>query len=147
MVYVSSREDGRRLQVLSPTIVSNYCLQVLSPKQKLFSMPRVSKWESVRVRESEKMREWLLSIDMKTKVLQHVESDWMREWERVRVRECSGSQLLSDIQTFFSWEPALWMLLSRGMGNEGETAEVEKNIAIFIYKQLLTEILTNICVK
>ena len=30
----------------------------------------------------------LLSIEMKTKVVQHVESDWMRDWKSVRVREC-----------------------------------------------------------
>ena len=30
----------------------------------------------------------LLSIDMKTKLVQHVESDWMRDWKSVRVREC-----------------------------------------------------------
>ena len=107
-------------------------------------------WKSVRVRnsesESERVCEWLLSIDMKTKVVQHVESEWMREWNsesvimrhwesvRVRewllsrdmktkviqydesewmteletVREWSGSQLLSDVQTFFSWESPLW---------------------------------------
>ena len=46
---------------------------------------RVKEWES----ESVKVREWLLSIDMKTKFVQHVESEWMREWEseRERVRE------------------------------------------------------------
>ena len=32
-------------------------------------------------------KQWLLSIDMKTKVVQHVESDWMRDWKSVRVRE------------------------------------------------------------
>ena len=30
----------------------------------------------------------LLSIEMKTKLVQHVESDWMRDWKSVRVREC-----------------------------------------------------------
>ena len=29
----------------------------------------------------------LLSIDMKTKLVQHVESEWMRDWKSVRVRE------------------------------------------------------------
>ena len=32
----------------------------------------------------------LLSIEMKTKLVQHVESDWMREWESVRVWECES---------------------------------------------------------
>ena len=34
-----------------------------------------------------RVREWLLSIDMKTKVVQHVKSDWMRDWMSVRVRK------------------------------------------------------------
>ena len=52
---------------------------------------------------------------MKTKVVQHVKSERLKECESVRVRECEmrvfsgfqvfknipGSQLLSDIQTFF----------------------------------------------
>ena len=60
-------------------------------------MSRESEWENERMRECEsarvwewesvKVREWLLSIDMKTKVVQHVEREWMREWERVRVWE------------------------------------------------------------
>ena len=67
---------------------------------------------------NERVREWLLSIDIKTKVVQHVESDWMREWKSERVRACEsesvwewesvpGSQLLSDVQTFFH-EPLVW---------------------------------------
>ena len=69
----------------------------------------VREWECETLREwdSVRVREWLLSIDMKTKVVQYDESEWMRdceserarEWESERVR--SGSQLLSDIQTFF----------------------------------------------
>ena len=53
--------------------------------------------ESVRVSarvwecESVKVREWLLSIDMKTKVVQHVESEWMREWK-------------SESETMREWE-------------------------------------------
>ena len=53
---------------------------------------------------NERVREWLLSIDMKTKVVQHVKSDWMREWKSESVWEWEsvpGSQLLSDVQTFF----------------------------------------------
>ena len=59
-------------------------------KQNLFSMSRVTECESERVCESESVRvwEWLLSIEMKTKVVQHVKSDsmrdWVWEWERVR---------------------------------------------------------------
>ena len=64
-------------------------------------MSRVRDWKSVRVWECEServwewesviVREWLFSIDMKTKVVQHVKSEWkseMREWdESVRVWE------------------------------------------------------------
>ena len=110
-------------------------IAIFSYKQRLMSIDMKTKivqhvkrewmreWESVRVWECEsarvwewesvKVREWLLSIDMKTKVVQHVKSEWIREWksESVKVREweseweCSGSQLLSDIQTFFLGRP------------------------------------------
>ena len=66
-------------------------------KQNLFSMSRVIEWdiervwkcESARVWESESVRvwEWLLSIEMKTKVVQHVKSDSMRDWKSVSVRK------------------------------------------------------------
>ena len=42
-------------------------------------------WDSER--ESEKVWGWVLSIEMKTKVVQHVKSDWMRDWMSVRVRK------------------------------------------------------------
>ena len=29
----------------------------------------------------------LLSLDMKTKLVQHVESEWMRDWKSVKVRK------------------------------------------------------------
>ena len=32
----------------------------------------------------------ILSIDMKTKVFQQVETDWMSEWESERIREWEG---------------------------------------------------------
>ena len=32
-------------------------------------------------------KEWHLSIDIKTKVVQHAESEWMREWKSERVWE------------------------------------------------------------
>ena len=39
---------------------------------------------------------------MKTKVVHHVESEWMRDWNSVRVRECEN-----NIKTFrHSWFPA-----------------------------------------
>ena len=42
-------------------------------------------------------KQWLLSIDMKTKVVQHVESDWMRDWKSVRVRK-------SESEREWEWE-------------------------------------------
>ena len=36
----------------------------------------------------------LLSIDMKTNVVQHVESEWMRDWKSVRVRECECERVI-----------------------------------------------------
>ena len=48
-------------------------------------MSTVSEWEIERVWESERVWEWLLSIEMKTKVVQHVKSEWMRDWKSVRV--------------------------------------------------------------
>ena len=43
-------------------------------------------WVNERVR----VWEWLLSIDMKTKLVQHVKSDWMRHWKSVKVWECES---------------------------------------------------------
>ena len=37
---------------------------------------------------------WLLCIDLKTKVVQHVESECMRDWKSVRVRECESEREL-----------------------------------------------------
>ena len=37
--------------------------------------------ESSESSESERVWEWLLSIDMKTKVVQHVEREWMSVWK------------------------------------------------------------------
>ena len=47
--------------------------------------------EWVKECESEKewewVWEWLFSIEMKIKVVHHVESEWMRDWLSVRVRK------------------------------------------------------------
>ena len=32
-------------------------------------------------------KQWVLSIEMKTKLVQHVENEWMRDWKSVRVRK------------------------------------------------------------
>ena len=67
-------------------------------------MSRVIEWDSERV---------TLSIDIKTKVVQHVESDWMREWKIESMWEWEsvpGSQRLSDVHTFlhiYSWTQIL----------------------------------------
>ena len=79
-------------------------------------MSRVSEWEIERVRECEsarvwewesvKVREWLLSIDMKTKVVQHVKSEWMREWKNERVRASEWMRELryrNEAQLQFEW--------------------------------------------
>ena len=54
-----------------------------------WEIERVWEWDSERARESEseKVWGWVLSIEMKTKVVQHVKSDWMRDWMSVRVRK------------------------------------------------------------
>ena len=46
-------------------------------------------------------KQWLLSLDMKTKVVQHVEREWMREWESVRVWECESARV-------WKWESDFW---------------------------------------
>ena len=65
------------------------------------SMLRVSEWEiescesseNSESSESERVWEWLLSIDMKTKVVQHVESEWMRDCKSVRVRKSESEKV------------------------------------------------------
>ena len=67
-------------------------------------------WVNERLKEwgweTERVWEWLLSIHMKTKVVQNVQSDWMRECKFCRF---PAFVWRSDI---FSWEPALWTLIS-----------------------------------
>ena len=46
--------------------------------------------------------EWHLSLDMKTKVVQHVESDWMRDWKSVRVRK-SESEIARESEKVWGW--------------------------------------------
>ena len=45
--------------------------------------------------------QWLLIIDMKTKVVQHVESEWMRDWKSVRVRK---SEIAREWDSEREWE-------------------------------------------
>ena len=45
-------------------------------------------------------KQWLLSIDMKTKLVQHVESDWMRDWKSVRVRK---SEIARESESEWDW--------------------------------------------
>ena len=57
----------------------------------------------VRMRRSKidhsnfRLQQRLLSIEMKTKLVQHVESDWMRDWKSVRVRK-------SESEREWEWE-------------------------------------------
>ena len=60
-------------------------------------MSRVSEWESESC-ESSKSSE------------SSENSESERVWVFQVFQNIPGSQLLSDIQTFFSWEPALWTL-------------------------------------
>ena len=46
-------------------------------------------------------KQWVLSIDMKTKIAQQVEREWMREWESVRVRE-------GESERVWKWESDFW---------------------------------------
>jgi len=38
-------------------------------------------------------KQWVFSIEMKTKLVHHVESDWMRDWKSARVRECESESV------------------------------------------------------
>ena len=74
-------------------------------------MLRVSEWESESSKssessessESERVWEWLLSIDLKTKVVQHVKRDWMRDWMSVTVRK-SKSEIVRESESEKVWE-------------------------------------------
>ena len=73
-------------------------------------MSRETEWEIERVWEWEKgeweiEREWVLSIEMKTKVVQHVNSDSMRDWKSVIVRKSEWeweSKIVREIER--EWE-------------------------------------------
>ena len=51
--------------------------------------------------------QWVLSINMKTKIVQHVESDWMRDWKSVRVSK-SDSERLRESDRVTEWESEFW---------------------------------------
>ena len=51
--------------------------------------------ESSKSSESQRVWEWLLSIDMKIKVVQHVKREWMRDWKRERECVKLGEWLLN----------------------------------------------------
>ena len=65
-------------------------------KQKLFSMSRVSEWKSERVWDSKRVWVWVWESDF-----------WAQTWKQKLFSMSSfvGSQLLSDVQTFFSDRP------------------------------------------
>ena len=44
---------------------------------------------------------WFLSIEMKTKVVQHVESHWMRDWKSVRVRKSESEREWESVRVSF----------------------------------------------
>ena len=47
-------------------------------------------------------KQWVFSIEMKTKLVQHVESDWMRDWKSVRVRK-SESEIARESESEKVW--------------------------------------------
>ena len=59
----------------------------------------------------------LLSIDMKTKVIQHVESEWMRDWKRV-LQDIPGSQLFWHSDIFIITRTVKTMLMLTYTQNE-----------------------------
>ena len=89
-------------------------------------MSKVSEWESESCESSEsserseRVWEWLLSIDMKTKVVQHVEreSEWQNEtvnelenervWECERALECDFSALTWKQKLFSMSRESEW---------------------------------------
>ena len=65
-------------------------IDIFTYKQRLLSIDMKTKVvQHVKSEWKNEMRvwEWLLSIEMKTKVVQHVKSDSMRDWKSVRVRK------------------------------------------------------------
>ena len=50
-------------------------------------------------------KQWVLSIDMKTKIVQHVEREWMREWESARVWECESVRVRECESERVTFEP------------------------------------------
>ena len=72
-----------------------------------------------------RLQQRILSIEMKTKLVQHVEREWMRDWKSVRVRKSESeiaresdykysllslhmkTKVVQNVQTFIhSWFPA-----------------------------------------
>ena len=47
----------------------------------------------------------ILSIEMKTKLVQHVESEWMRDWKSVKVRECERVRVSECESERVTFEP------------------------------------------
>ena len=62
-------------------------------------------------------KHWLLSIDMKTKVIQHVESEWMRDWKRV-LQDIPVSQLFRHSDIFIITRTVKPMLMLKYTQNE-----------------------------
>ena len=89
---------------------SKKLIAIFAYKQRILSIDMKTK--IVQHVGREWMRDWKsvrVSIDMKTKVVQHVKSDWMREWKSESVWECvPGSQLLSDVLGTMRWWTSSW---------------------------------------
>ena len=53
--------------------------------------------------------EWHLSLDMKTKVVQHIKREWMRECESARVWECESVRVWEcEIVRVWDSESVIW---------------------------------------
>ena len=76
---------------------------------------------------------WLLSIDTKTKVVHHIESEWMREWKSVKVREWVSGRVTE-------WE---WLLRH---GNKSYLAGwVNDRLTVFHAFNIITFLVPSFC--
>ena len=75
-IIILHRGHGAQERVLMWS-QKNHKWKVLSKKNPLMSKKTIAIFG---------YKQRLLSIEMKTKLVQHVESDWMRDWKNVKVR-------------------------------------------------------------
>ena len=89
-------------------------IAIFAYKQRLLSIEMKTKLvqhvesEWMRDWKSVRLREWLLNIDMKTKVVQHVESEWKSESVRVRHWDMRVWEWESERVRVWEWESDFW---------------------------------------